>query len=130
MNVKKYLKNPLLIFHYLKAKRLQGSYGKKLSDETFLRKAFRLNMGYALDLETPKTYNEKLQWLKLYNRKPEYTMMVDKYLVRDYIAKEIGEEYLIPLLGLKKSIKKDKSTFYYGKYLPTKIYSDSKYVKV
>ena len=100
MNIKKYLKNPFLIFHYLKTKRLQGAYGQKLDDETFLRKAFRLNMGYELDLENPKTYNEKLQWLKLYDRKSEYTMMVDKYLVRDYIAKEIGEEYLIPLLGV------------------------------
>lgn len=100
MNIKKYLKNPFLIFKYLKAKRLQGSYGKKLDDETFIKKAFQLNMGYELDLENPKTYNEKLQWLKLYNRKPEYTVMVDKYLVRDYIAKQIGEEYLIPLLGV------------------------------
>ena len=100
MNIKKYLKNPFLIFKYLKAKRLQGSYGKKLDDETFIKKAFQLNMGYELDLQNPKTYNEKLQWLKLYNRKPEYAVMVDKYLVRDFIAKQIGEEYLIPLLGV------------------------------
>ncbi len=53
-----------------------------------------------MSFRNPETFNEKLQWLKLYNRRPEYTMMVDKYLVRDYIAKEIGEEYLIPLLGV------------------------------
>ena len=50
--------------------------------------------------KNPKTFNEKLQWLKLYNRKPEYTVMVDKYKVREYIAQMIGEEYLIPLLGV------------------------------
>ena len=53
-----------------------------------------------LNLKNPQTFNEKLQWLKLYDRKPEYTMMVDKYRVREYIAKTIGEEYLIPLLGV------------------------------
>jgi hypothetical protein len=57
-------------------------------------------MGRELDLENPQTFNEKLQWLKLYDRRPEYTMMVDKYRVRDYIAEKLGEEYLIPLLGV------------------------------
>ena len=73
--------------------------GKNLSDEMFLKLKFYSCLGIKLDLNNPKTFNAKLQWLKLYNRKPEYTMMVDKYLVRDYIAKKIGEEYLIPLLG-------------------------------
>lgn len=71
-----------------------------LDDEKYLKRKFRAVMGRELDLENPKTFNEKLQWLKLYNRKPEYTMMVDKVLVRDYIASTIGEEYLIPLLGV------------------------------
>ena len=57
-------------------------------------------MGKKLDLENPQTFNEKLQWLKLYDRKGEYTKMVDKYEVRKYIAEKIGEEYLIPLLGV------------------------------
>jgi len=57
-------------------------------------------MGKKLDLKDPQTFNEKLQWLKLYDRRPEYTMMVDKYLVRNYIAEVLGEEYLIPLLGV------------------------------
>ena len=61
---------------------------------------YRASMGKRLDLKNPKTFNEKLQWLKLYNRKPEYTMMVDKYLVRDYIKETLGEQYLIPLLGV------------------------------
>lgn len=69
-------------------------------DEKFLKRKFRVLMGRPLQLESPKTFNEKLQWLKLYDRKPEYTMMVDKYAVRKYIAEKLGEEYLIPLLGV------------------------------
>ncbi len=51
-------------------------------------------------MKNPKTYTEKLQWLKLYNRKPEYTTMVDKYAVKEYVAGIIGEEYIIPTLGV------------------------------
>lgn len=50
--------------------------------------------------KNPQTYNEKLQWLKLYNRRPEYTTMVDKYAVKEYVAGIIGEEYVIPTLGV------------------------------
>lgn len=53
-----------------------------------------------LDLDNPKTFNEKLQWLKLYNRKPEYSTMVDKYAVKEYVASIIGEEYIIPTYGV------------------------------
>lgn len=52
------------------------------------------------NLKNPQTLNEKLQWLKLYNRKPEYTTMVDKYAVKEYVADIIGEEYIIPTLGV------------------------------
>ena len=76
-----------------------GVYNR-LDDKKYLEKIFKANMGYALNLINPQTFNEKLQWLKLYNRRPEYTTMVDKYLVRDYIAEKLGEEYLIPLLGV------------------------------
>lgn len=71
-----------------------------LSDKAYLKLSYRLNMGKKLNLKEPKTFNEKLQWLKLYNRKPEYTMMVDKFEVRKYIAEKLGEEYLIPCLGV------------------------------
>lgn len=76
-----------------------GMYNK-LDDETFLKKYYQCIFHKELDLQTPKTFNAKLQWLKLYDRRPEYTMMVDKYRVRDYIAEKIGSEYLIPLLGV------------------------------
>ena len=53
-----------------------------------------------LDLDNPKTYNEKIQWLKLYDSTPLKTRLADKYLVRDWVKEKIGEEYLIPLLGV------------------------------
>jgi hypothetical protein len=71
-----------------------------IPDALYLRMVFKLKFGYKLDLKNPKTFNEKLQWLKLFDRKPLYTTLVDKYAVRDYIAKTIGEEYLIPLIGV------------------------------
>lgn len=77
-----------------------------LPDKIFLKAAFRARFGRKLDLNNPKTFNEKLQWLKLYDRKPEYTKMVDKYLVRDYVKEKIGEEYLIPLLGVWENPEK------------------------
>jgi hypothetical protein len=57
-------------------------------------------MGKALNLKNPQTFNEKLQWLKLYDRRPEYTMMVDKYEAKKYVAEHIGEKYIIPTLGV------------------------------
>lgn len=71
-----------------------------LSDETILKIQYRDRIGEELNLKDPRTFNEKLQWLKLYDRNPRYTTLVDKYEVREYIAKTIGEEYLIPLLGV------------------------------
>ena len=71
-----------------------------MSDAKYLKRKYKSVFGRELDLEHPKTYNEKLQWLKLNNRKPEYTKMVDKYLVRQYVAEVIGAEHLIPLLGV------------------------------
>lgn len=73
---------------------------KWMPDALYLKLLFRRRMGNKLNLKSPVTYNEKLQWLKLYNRKPIYTKMVDKYEVRKYIKDTIGEQYLIPLLGV------------------------------
>lgn len=71
-----------------------------LPDRFYIKILFRLKMGYKLNLDSPQTYSEKLQWLKLYNRKPEYTQMVDKYEAKKYVANIIGEEYIIPTLGV------------------------------
>lgn len=71
-----------------------------LSDLEYLLRKFSAIMDYRLGLDDPVTFNERLQWLKLYDRRPEYTVMVDKYKVRDYIAEKIGVQYLIPLIGV------------------------------
>ena len=77
----------------------RGKYDA-LDDATFLKRKFKSCIGHELNLENPKTFNEKIQWLKLYGYRPEQTMLVDKYLVRDYIRDRLGEDYLIPLLGV------------------------------
>ena len=70
-----------------------------MDDETYLKLLFRYSMGYPLDLEHPKTYNEKLQWLKLHDRKPLYTQLVDKLEVKKYVADKIGPEYVVPVIA-------------------------------
>ncbi len=73
-----------------------------LPDKLYLQLMFRHRMGKRLNLDNPKTFNEKLQWLKLYDRKPEYTKMVDKYTAKKYVASKIGKQYIIPTLGVWK----------------------------
>ena len=79
-----------------------NSYGfyKHLSDEKLIRKLYKTYFGREIDLENPKTFNEKQQWLKLYDRKPIYTTMVDKYEAKNYVAERIGAEYIIPTYGV------------------------------
>lgn len=79
---------------------IHGTYTSLLPDKLYLKKLYKEKMGQTLNLKNPVLFNEKLNWLKLYNRRPEYTMMADKYRVRDYIKEKIGEEYLVPLLGV------------------------------
>ncbi len=69
-------------------------------DYIYLRILFLAEMGRLPDLKNPTTFNEKLQWLKLYNRKPEYTRMVDKLEAKRYAASIIGDEHIIPTLGV------------------------------
>lgn len=82
--------------------RLRFDMGKydKMPDEEYLKLRFKVRMKKELNLDEPKTFNEKLQWLKLYDRNPEYTRMVDKYEAKKYVADIIGEEYIIPTLGV------------------------------
>lgn len=70
------------------------------SDEIYLRVLYYIMMDRCLHLKKPKLFSEKIQWLKLYNRCPEYITMVDKYAVKEYVAKAIGEEYVIPTLAV------------------------------
>ena len=71
-----------------------------IPDALYLKLRYRKMFHKPLNLKNPKTFNEKLQWLKLYDRKPEYTRMVDKYEAKQYVAERIGEEYIIPTLGV------------------------------
>lgn len=75
-----------------------------VSDKWYLEVLFFQRMGYYLDLKHPKTFNEKLQWLKLYDRNPLYTTLVDKYRVKQWVADKIGEEYVIPTLAVYQSV--------------------------
>ena len=80
--------------------------GKKanMPADKFLKKNYKLKMGRELDLDNPVYYTEKLQWLKLFDHRPEYTTMVDKYEVKDYVGQRIGEQYVIPLLGVWENV--------------------------
>lgn len=78
---------------------------KHLPDRMAIEIIYHNVFGEKLDLNNPQTFNQKLQWLKLYNRRPEYTTMVDKYRVREYIKETIGGEYLIPILGVWEKAK-------------------------
>ena len=99
-----------------------------MDDETFLKMAYKRKFGKELDLNNPVTFNEKLQWLKLNDRKPEYTEMVDKFMAKKYVAKK-HQDYsnnhilLIYLMSGRKStlkntrktkIKQSKSYLTYG----------------
>lgn len=95
----KLIKKPRLILVYLAVKLV-----KFLPDELYLKMYFYGFLGYKLDLKNPKTYNAKLQWLKLYDKRPEYTKMVDKVDAKDYVASLIGDKYVIKTLGVWNSI--------------------------
>lgn len=94
--VKKFITDPQIRLGYLSK---LGVYDN-MPDEKYLKKCFRIYMQRDLDLENPKTFNEKLQWLKLYNRNPEYTVMVDKVKAKEWVAEKVGKEYIIPTLGV------------------------------
>ncbi len=81
----------------------KGCYNN-MPDEEYIKRQFKAIHGKELDLENPRSFNEKLQWLKLYDRNPEYTRMVDKYEVKEYISQKLGQEYVIPLLGVWNNV--------------------------
>ncbi len=76
---------------------------KIIPSKAFLRMHYGVSLGKRLNLKEPKTFNEKMQWLKLYHHDPIFTKMVDKYEVKDYIKEKIGEEYVIPSIGIYNS---------------------------
>lgn len=75
-----------------------------LSDKLYLSIKYRVHMGYWMDWNNPKTYNEKIQWLKVFYRRKDFSTMVDKASVKEYVAKKIGAEYIIPTLAIYNNI--------------------------
>ena len=71
-----------------------------MPDSVYLKLRYWARTNKKLHLKHPQTFNEKLQWLKINDRKPEYTTMVDKYAAKQFVAEKIGAEYVIPTLGV------------------------------
>lgn len=92
----KYIKNPLLIVSVVG----RTGYLKMVSDELYLSLLYKASLGKSLDLTNPLSFNEKIQWLKLYDRKKEYTRMVDKYEAKEYVSDVIGVDYTVQTLGV------------------------------
>lgn len=98
------------IIRYIKDPYYSIGYGiidicpKLMSDKYYLSILWKMTMGYKLDWKNPKTFNEKLQWLKLYDRNPLYTTLVDKYRVKQWVADTIGEQYVIPTLAVYNTV--------------------------
>lgn len=99
--IKKIKKDPSYLLEVLNSK----GYLSWVPDKHYLKFQYKRQMGTKLNLVNPQNYNEKLQWLKLYNRNPLYTELVDKYEVRKHIIEILGEDYLIPLLGVWDSVE-------------------------
>ena len=98
------IKHPKRFVHKLYGLFLE-CFAPFIGDELYLKLIWRHIMGYTLDLDNPKTFNEKLQWLKIHDRRPEYTQMVDKYEAKKYVSSVIGEEFIIPTLGIYNSVE-------------------------
>lgn len=96
--IKRWVKDPQFFFTGLLLK-----VSPIMPDKIFLSCMYRVRCGYWPQWSNPQTFNEKLQWLKLYNRRPEYTIMVDKCAVKDYVASLIGQKYIIPTIGIWNS---------------------------
>lgn len=95
----KYLRNPKIL-----AISLLYKFNYLFSDKHYLQLLFPLMVGYRLDLKNPRSYNEKLNWQKLYDRNPLYTILADKRLVKEWVTKRIGAEFVIPTIGVWESV--------------------------
>lgn len=99
----KYIKNPVKLVCDI-CDYDNNRFAYLIPDKLHLKCLFRKYMGRKLNLSDPQTFSEKLQWLKLYNRKSEYTIMADKAEVKKYIAEKLGREYIIPTIGIYDSV--------------------------
>lgn len=92
----KLIKNPYVVFRLPKLQQRM----RLLPDAVYLKLVYRARIGRPLNLNSPKSFNEKLQWLKLYDRNPLYTKLVDKAEVKPWVAERIGWEHVVPTLGV------------------------------
>lgn len=97
--IKTFIEEPM---YFITSPAAKG-YLNWMPDTIYLKILYRLIMREKCDLKNPVKYNEKLQWLKVNDRKPEYSRMVDKYEVRFYVAETLGEEYIVPFYGVYDS---------------------------
>lgn len=86
---------------------IDSYYGKyhDMDDKEFLKRKYRAILKKELNIDNPQTFNEKMQWLKIYNRNPEYTDLVDKYKVKEVVGNRIGTQYIIPTIGIWDSFE-------------------------
>lgn len=100
-NIKRYLTDEK--YRFIK----NGGRGlyKSMPDERYLQLMYMAKTGFPLNLRNPQTFNEKIQWLKLYDRKAVYHSMADKYEAKKYIADMVGEQYVIPTLQVYNSVQ-------------------------
>ena len=94
-----------LLFNFLKRYYDLYRFIRTPNDEEYIRKPFKKHLGYEIDLDNPKTLNEKIQWLKLFDRRDIHTLCADKISVREYIKNKVGSKYLIPLLFETEDVK-------------------------
>lgn len=94
--------HPSLLFRI--GKKLITMTSPFLSDEAYLKLLFRYRCGYKLNLASPQTFNEKLQWLKLHDRHQEYEKLVDKIDAKNYVAGIVGSQYIIPTIATWNTI--------------------------
>lgn len=87
------------------AYRIMWRTAKFWPDETYIQMMSLIGSGHKLNLKNPTTFNEKLNWMKLYYHNPQYTDMVDKYKAKDYVASKIGSEYVVPVFGVYRSFE-------------------------
>lgn len=103
MEIPRKIKNVFRLFndkYYRMGFCLYHGMEKLVNEQEYLQLQYKIATGKALDFENPVTYTEKLQWLKVFDHRPEYTRMVDKYEVKQYVTEVIGEKYIVPMLGI------------------------------
>lgn len=97
----KIIRNPWLVYNYAAGK----GFTDWVPDRPHLKAMYRASIGKGLDLDNPVTFNEKLQWLKIHDRNPLYTTLVDKYRVKQWVADRIGEEHVTPTYAMWEHVE-------------------------